>query len=373
MDHLDYYKSINDIPVVDLGDLPKEEIIKQRKKFFFNLGLTANHFTNRDILEVCAGTGYNALFMAKVFKVRKITCLDNNPKSIKSIKKNLLKIKNKKIIYKNLFEFKSNKKFDFVIMENALDNFKKQKKIIKKLISLTKKNGNILLSIGDNVGILSNKLRYVFSLILVEQNKLINFDERKFFLSNVFKSHLTYLSKHTRKSSKWVLDNVLYSKWLRKKNYIDYNFLIKNLNKNILIQNASPSFHKNYTWYKILDFKTINKNYLKSYNNDKLNFLDFETRFKTNFNIDSNLKKIYKEIYKLEPKKKINKKTIINIEIEIRKIIKKINVKNKVHLALLEFINILKNYRENKKINTETKYLKHFWGIYSQNVLLYKS
>ena len=36
-------------------------------------------------------------------------------------------------------------------------------------------------------------------------------------------------------------------------------------------------------------------------------------------------------------------------------------------------MNILKDYRQNKKINTKTKYLKKFWGIYSQNILLYKS
>ena len=258
-------------------------------------------------------------------------------------------------------------------MENALDNFKNQKTILKKLTSLTKKNGNIILSIGDNIGMLSVKLRYIFSLILVEQHKIKSFNKKKLFLSNIFKSHLAYLSKYTRKSAKWVLDTVLNSEWLRKKDYINYYYIIKNLNKNIIIQNISPSFHKNYTWYKILDFKTINRNYLKSYNKNKINFLDFETEFKTNFNIDSNLKKIYSEIYKLDPKKKINKKIIINIEIEIAKIINKIKVKNKIYLALLEFMNILKNYREDKKIKTKTKYLKKFWGIYSQHVLLYKN
>ncbi len=373
MDHLRYYKTINSIPVVDLFDLKKKELDEQRKKFYFNLGLTINNFKDREVLEVCAGTGYNALFLLKSFKVKNVTCLDNNPTSIKSLKKNLMKIKNKKIINKNLYQLKSKKKFDFVIMENALDNFKNQKTILKKLISLTKKNGNIILSIGDNVGMLSVKLRYILSLILVEQDKITNFNKKKLFLSNIFKSHLAYLSKYTRKSTKWVLDTVLNSEWLRKKDYINYNYLIKNLNKNILIQNISPSFHKKYTWYKILDFKTINRDYLKSYNEDKINFLDFETKFKTNLNIDSNLKKIYSEINKLDPQKKIIKKIIINIEMEIAKIIKKIKVKNKIYLALLEFKNILKNYREDKKISTKTKYLKKFWGIYSQHVLLYKN
>ncbi len=35
-------------------------------------------------------------------------------------------------------------------------------------------------------------------------------------------------------------------------------------------------------------------------------------------------------------------------------------------------MNILKNYREDKKINAKSKYLKKFWRIYSQHILLYK-
>ena len=43
MDHLRYYKTINSIPVVDLFDLEKKQINQQRKKFYFNLGLTKNN------------------------------------------------------------------------------------------------------------------------------------------------------------------------------------------------------------------------------------------------------------------------------------------------------------------------------------------
>ena len=96
MDHLKYYKSISDIPVVNLGDLPIKEIIKQRKKFYFNLGLTENNFKNMDVLEACAGTGYNAQFLSNVFKAKKITCLDNNPSSINKLKKIYQKLKIKK-------------------------------------------------------------------------------------------------------------------------------------------------------------------------------------------------------------------------------------------------------------------------------------
>ena len=129
----------------------------------------------------------------------------------------MLKFKNIKIVNKNINNFTSDEKFDYVIIENALDNFSNEKKIIKKLINLTTKSGNIILTIGDNFGIFSTKLRYIFSLILVEQSKIKTFEDKLIFLSKVFKPHLKYLSKHSRNEKKWVLDNILNHQWIKKR------------------------------------------------------------------------------------------------------------------------------------------------------------
>ena len=113
-----------------------------------------------------------------------------------------------------------------------------KKKIIKKLINLTTKSGNIILTIGDNFGIFSTKLRYIFSLILVEQSKIKTFEDKLIFLSKVFKPHLKYLSKHSRNEKKWVLDNILIINGLKKKEYIDYSKLIKFIKNKAIIQNT---------------------------------------------------------------------------------------------------------------------------------------
>ena len=76
--------------------------------------------------------------MIKQFKIGKIKLIENNPSSIK-FKKNLSKFKNKLIHKKDLNKFKTKEKFDFVIMENALDNFSNEKSVINKIISFTKK------------------------------------------------------------------------------------------------------------------------------------------------------------------------------------------------------------------------------------------
>lgn len=374
-DHLKYYKNIKSIPTLNLGDLNIRVLFKQRENFYFNLGITKQNFYKKSILELCSGTGYNAYFLNKFYKVKQIQLVDNNPESIKTSKKNLSKFKKIKIVNKNIKNFTSSKKFDYVIIENALDNFSNEKRIIYKLINLTSKKGNIILTIGDNFGIFSTKLRYVFSLILIEQSGFKNFNDKLIFLSKVFKPHLSYLSKNTRNEKKWVLDNILNHKWIKKKEYINYPKLIKFIKNKAIIQNVSPSFFKNFNWYKNFDLKNINNMYLDFYKKEKLNFLDFETKFENDINIDINIRNISNLIFDLKTGEKINKKIIIQIEREIKKInfkLSKLKKNNKISLALNEFGKLLKQFILNKKIKSETKHFKKLWGVYNQNILLYK-
>tara|TARA_Y100000591_G_scaffold302810_1_gene298200 strand:- start:5546 stop:6679 length:1134 start_codon:yes stop_codon:yes gene_type:complete len=374
-DHLKYYKNIKSIPTLNLGDLNIRVLFKQRENFYFNLGITKQNFYKKSILELCSGTGYNAYFLNKFFKVKRIKLVDNNPESIKTSRKNLSKFKKIKIVNKNIKNFTSSEKFDYVIIENALDNFSNEKKIIYKLINLTSKKGNIILTIGDNFGIFSTKLRYVFSLILIEQSEFKNFNDKLIFLSKVFKPHLSYLSKNTRNEKKWVLDNILNHNWIKKKEYINYPKLIKFIKNRAIIQNVSPSFFKNFNWYKNFDLKNINNMYLDFYKKEKLNFLDFETKFENDINIDINIRNISNLIFNLKTGEKINKKIIKQIEREIKKInfkLSKLKKNNKISLALNEFGKLLKQFILNKKIKSETKHFKKLWGVYNQNVLLYK-
>ena len=373
--HLKYYKNIKSIPTVNLGDLNIKVLFKQRENFYFNLGITKQNFYKKSILELCSGTGYNAYFLNEFFKVKKIKLVDNNPASIKTSKKNLSRFKNIKIVNKNINNFTSSEKFDYVIIENALDNFSNEKKIVSKLINLTTKNGNIILTLGDNFGIFSTKLRYIFSLMLIEQSKLKNFEDKLIYLSKVFKPHLKYLSKNTRNERKWVLDNILNHSWIKKKEYINYPKLIKFIRNKAVIQNVSPSYFKNFYWYKNLDLKKTNKIYLDFYNKEKLNFLDFETKFEKNIDIDKNIKNINYLISYIKTDKKIDKKIIIEIEREIKIINNKLNnlkKNSKISFALNEFRRLLKRFIIDKKINTKTKHLKKLWGVYNQNILLYK-
>lgn len=375
--HLDFYKKINSIPTVNLNDLKKKILFSQRDNFYFNIGLTKENFLGKKILEFCPGTGYNAYYLIKKFKIKKIKLVDNNIASIKFLKENLSKLKNVNITMKDLNKFKSNEKYDFVIMENAIDNFSNEKRVLKKVTTFAKKDGFIILTIGDKYGILSMKLRFIFSLILLEQKKIKDFNKKISFLTSVFNSHLKYLSKNTRKTKKWVLDNIINADFIRKKNYLDYPNLINMLKENILIQNTSPQFNKNFIWYKNFKMDKNNLSYLKNYFSERKNFLDFETSFEHDFNIEQNLNSLYNYIYRLNPEKKLDIKVLRKIKSEVVNIIKKLKFKSKKHqnkviLALEEFNKILENFNKKKIIKKNTRYFKKFWGIYNQNILLYK-
>ena len=146
----------------------------------------------------------------------------------------------------------------------------------------------------------------------------------------------------------------------------------------ILIQNISPQFSKNFIWYKNFKMEKNNRLYLKNYFDERKNFLDFETSFEHDFNIEQNLNSLYNYIFKLKPDKKLNIKVLQKIKSEVLNIIKKLKYKkeinqNKVILALEEFNNILEDFNKKRIIKKNTRYLKKFWGIYNQNILLYKS
>ena len=374
-DHLKYYKKIKIAPTLDLKDLNHKILISQRKKFYFSLGLTKNSFENKKILELCCGTGYNMHFLKSQFKCGKSLVVDHNPNSIKLAKKNLSKYKDITVLDKDIRKFKCKKKFDYVLIENSLDNINNPQKIVDKIINLTKKDGNIIMTVGDNYGIFSEKLRFVYSIILLDQRPKKKISEKVYFLSNIFKYHLNTLTKNLRKPDKWVLDNILNENWIKKKNYYGVTQLIKKIKGKLIIQNVYPSFMEKKKFYKKINFQNINKKYLNTHINNQLNLLDANTQFDKFCNIETNIKNIYAVINKLSIDKKLDKKLILKIKIELenmrKKILKRCN-KNNVTLMIEEFNNIIDDFMNDKKVTTKTKHLSKFWSVYNQHILLHK-
>lgn len=378
-DHLSYYRKINQVPTIDIGDNKKNLLLKQRFAFYFILKISENDFSNKTVLELCPGSGYNSYYLLEKCKIKSIELVDYSDDSIKKLNKNLSKFKNTTIKRERIQSYDTKKVYDFVIMENALDGFKSDEIIFKKLCKFTKKGGSIIFNFGDIFGIFSTKIRFLYSKLILDQRNISDFNDKLKFLSSLFSSHILYLSKNSRSTEKWVLDNILNEEWIKRENYFDYNKLKKLIKSNFLIKSTSPAFEKKFTWYKNKNFDTHNLEIFEEYNKQKINLLDFETKFKKEFNtkkLEQHITKLYKLISKIELEDKIKVENLNKIQKEIKmiaKILNKNKFNNKVSLALNEISNAIVKYNNNKKIKVNTKYLNKMWGIYTQNCCIVKT
>ena len=330
-------------------------------------------------MELCPGSGYNSYYLLEKCKIKSIELVDYSDDSIKKLNKNLSKFENTTTKRERIQSYDTKKVYDFVIMENALDGFKSDEIIFKKLCKFTKKGGSIIFNFGDIFGIFSTKIRFLYSKLILDQRNISDFNDKLKFLSSLFSSHILYLSKNSRSTEKWVLDNILNEEWIKRENYFDYNKLKKLIKSNFLIKSTSPAFEKKFTWYKNKNFDTHNLEIFEEYNKQKINLLDFETKFKKEFNtkkLKQHITKLYKLISKIELEDKIKVENLNKIQKEIEmiaKILNKNKFNNKVSLALNEVTNVIINYKKNIKIEVNTKYLNRLWGIYTQNCCIFKT
>ena len=378
-DHLSYYHKINQVPTIDISDNKKNLLLKQRFAFYFTLKISENDFNNKTVLELCPGSGYNSYYLLEKCKIKSIELVDYSDDSIKKLNKNLSKFENTTIKREKIQSYDTKKVYDFVIMENALDGFKNDEIIFKKLCKFTKKGGSIIFNFGDIFGIFSTKIRFLYSKLILDQRNINDFNDKLKFLSSLFSSHILYLSKNSRSTEKWVLDNILNEEWIKRENYFDYDKLKKLIKSNFLIKSTSPTFEKKFTWYKNKNFDTHNLEIFEEYNKQKINLLDFETKFKKEFNtkkLKQHITKLYKLISKIELEDRIKVENLNKIQKEIEmiaKILNKNKFNNKVSLALNEISNAILKYNNNKKIKVNTKYLNRMWGIYTQNCCIVKT
>jgi len=380
--YLTYYKKHNIIPVVDINDLDEKTLVKQRFNFYFKAGLTPTELKDKSILELCPGTGYNAYYLLKYCKIKNITLVDKNPSSIKSLKKNLAKFNNKKILNKDIDYFKTNNRYDYVLIENALSGIENPKKILNNIFEFTKPGGSVVLTISNLEGCFSEKLRYLYSIFLVQQNNILDYEKRLKFLTKLFHKHLKYLSPKTRKVDKWVQDNVLMEESIRKKKYFDHLDVLKSLKNRFYVRSISPSFSKDFIWYKVMSRKNHIENIKRNYLDEQMNFIDYETQFpknlknvKLNYQFNYYIKQFSLEISKISLDKKLTNKQVnkfYHIIFKISKISNHLQVENKIFLALNEFMEFILKFKKNK-LTTKDKYFHKFWGIGTSIITLYKN
>ena len=126
-----------------------------------------------------------------------------------------------------------------------------------------------------------------------------------------------------------------------------------------------------------MTFKNHNQHIINNFIDERINFLDFETQFtKNSRNLSSYITKFTRKISKINFDKNLKNKEmdeIYNIIFEINKILNKLRPKNKISLALKEFLEMIIKFKKNKKLDLKTKYFYKLWGKGTQQISLYKT
>ena len=378
MRFIDFYEQNKIIPVVDNDDIKKKIYENQRKNFYYSIKVNVSNLKNKNILELCPGTGTNAQFLLNK-GIRKITLVDYNSESIKACKKKFSNHKKKvNIIYENIYRFKSKEKFDYIIIENALSNLKNPFTILEKISKMLNKDGHLIFSFCDEYSLFSEKIRgFIAKIILLleqkkQKNNLITFDNKTKILSKFFNSHLKRLNTKTRSIDKWVQGNLLLNEWWSKKKYLPLYKVIDFFKKKKIKLNywsSSPIFYKDFTWYKKQNLKTTNKEISKHYKLEQVNFIDLRKKYNSKYNfekIKKQMKIINNEINKFENKSNINYKNIkkiIQINTNFIYYLKKFDKDNPTAKSLQSLNNFLNNVIKRKKIDLKClRDYSSFWG-----------
>ena len=370
----EYYQKFQILPNIDLKDYNKKILFNHRKSFYNSIGLNINDFKNKTFLELAPGSGYNAYFLLKN-GIKKIDLVDFNTEAIKKIKTNLKKFKGRfNIQKKDITKYKTNKKFDYVLIENALFNIEKSNDLLIKLFSFVNKGGFLIITTSDEFSLFSEKLRGLLAHVIITKKLMKkNYLFKSKYLSKFFESHLKTLKSHTRSPLLWVQDNILHYGSFTEKNYFPINKIISTLNKKFkdkfVIWKTSPDFSTYYDWYRFRRNDNVNSKISMDYIENKINFLHIKEKFSNKLNDKKRLyyliSDLNREINKIKENiilssqfiNKIQKK-IINISIYLQKIKKK----NKISMSLNELVNYLGNLNSGGKKNIKLKNFKYFWG-----------
>ena len=164
-------------------------LVNNRKNFFLKkLKLPSRVFRNSNLLDLGCGSGQNTIFYD--WCGANCTLVEYDSKSYANAKSLFKKFsKNKFQIYnKDLFKFKSKKKFDFVVSNGVAHHTHDIKKNIEIAINFLKKGGMLILGIGETNGFFQRHFqRYILYNLSSNKNEIIDLS-KLLFKENLFRA-----------------------------------------------------------------------------------------------------------------------------------------------------------------------------------------
>lgn len=366
------YREKNPSSHIKINKKNIENLYQIKRKFLIEkLKLPPKIFKNTELLDLGCGTGQNTIHYD--WAGAKCTLVEYDKYSFlkaKDLFKNFAKNKFN-ILRSDLFKFKSNKKFDFVITNGVAHHTYDVLKNIKLAIKYLKKDGFLILGIGETNGFFQRHFqRYILYSLSFDHNEIYKLS-KLFFYENL---------NRAKKFGGRSIDEIIYDTYLNPK----INTLSFHQIKNFLKKNKVDlySFDED-----IFDFRKVygfNKSYfgaLKKNKNEENNFLinsivNFNYHGKKDDTLNKNYK-VLKNILNIQSKltDKMNDQSIDTFKkLDVEKLIKHlgsennklskieiINTKNNIKFLeeILEILNILKHKNKNIKIKKLKKAIEN--------------
>tara|TARA_B100000959_G_scaffold213982_1_gene225204 strand:+ start:202 stop:1401 length:1200 start_codon:yes stop_codon:yes gene_type:complete len=354
-----------------------EILVNNRKNFFLEkLKLPSKIFQNSNLLDLGCGSGQNTIFYD--WNGSNCTLVEYDKRSFLNAKKLFEKFsKNEfKIYNKDLFKFKSKKKFDFVVSNGVAHHTHDIKENIKIAINFLKSGGMLILGIGETNGFFQRHFqRYILYNLSSNEEEIIKFSKI------LFKENLQRGKKLGGRTEK----SIIYDTYLNPKiETLSFNEVKKLFKKNKLYLYSLDE--------DILDLETFYNTSRKQFSvvakkNDyfpKTNFLfnsinNFSLTKEKSTSLIKNLNKINKIQHKLTNSfndqsfnniKKTNSHRLIKKYLREIKDFKNIDLIDKKNL--IQFVNEINSTLEILKTKDKGDKIKKLKNIFKKHKLLFR-
>jgi len=166
---INFYKKHKISPVSqDISNLQKH--FSRRSVLYRSLGLLPGYFKDKDLLEFGPGSGHNALYTKSLFPSRYVL-VDANPvglEATRSLLKQYPTGNNKcEVVESFIKEYRSDDLFDVVFCECLIAYQRSPLDFLKNVASFVKPGGVLVITCLDSVSFLSEILRNLIRLLVV--------------------------------------------------------------------------------------------------------------------------------------------------------------------------------------------------------------
>lgn len=268
--YLEFYGKYDISPVKqDISDFDLH--LNRRKKLYRQLGVPLLAFQDANILEVGSGGGYNTIAFFEWGA--HVDIVEANKKGIEDMNHlfhNRGIDKNKYQIFNTMIEnYSSEKKYNIIIAEGFLPCVENKREIIEKLKSLLDRNGIIVVTCMDEMGMFVEQMKRLVAHIIIKD--IPDYREKVAKLVNVFEPQLKTLQGVSRSAEDWVQDQLMCTA-INIKEMFSLVDAIGMFNQTYDIMGSSPHMFTDYSWYKNVDYN-VRENYIKQFGQKNHNLL----------------------------------------------------------------------------------------------------